>query len=161
MSISISPWSICVSSVYYFCRIDISRLPLRPSKDTFCLLTTCRASGIVTTSNFVRRWTGGHLAIHLETGPTVLPFGSGRSNRISMSDLSFTRKRVPLRARARARARLREWFASIPVFTRAVIFYIATRLWLRVDERSMRRQKKIIAIRGLLHFEVLARSRRQ
>lgn len=93
-----SLWSICAFSCWVlFCRIDISRLP--------CVRVKTHSADHLPqwycNNNFVRRWTGRHLAIHLETGPTVLPFGSGRSNRISMSDLSFTRKRVPSRAATR------------------------------------------------------------
>lgn len=152
ISISISLWLTHEFSVDHFSRLDILRLSLRPSKDTFCADHLPR-SGIVTTSNFVRRWTSGHLAIHLETGPTVLPFGSGRSNRISMSDLSFIRKRVPSRAATRM---IRKY--------RCLLVQSSSKLRRVYDCVSMRDQcggKKRLLLRGLSHFEVLAGSRRQ
>lgn len=106
-------------------------------------------TGIVTASNFVRRWTGGHFAIHLETGPTVLPFGSGRSNRIFMSDLSFTRKRVPSRAKGE------RWGEGMIRKYRCLLVQSSSKLrrvYDRVSMRSMQGGKKGLLLRELLRF---------
>jgi len=110
--ISISLWSIRVSDIDYFCRIDISRLSLRPSKDTFCADHLPRGD-IVTTSNFVRRWTVGHLAIRLETGPT------DASLRLEPIESNF---HVRSLVHPQTSSIARENDSQVPVFTRAVIF---------------------------------------
>lgn len=77
------------------------------------------------------RWGRGrgpseHLAIHLETGPAPPSGGRipARSDRIFVSDLSFTRKRAPssLPLPVYAGARGCENDSRVPVFTCRVIF---------------------------------------
>lgn len=117
-------------------------------KDTFYADRLPR--GIVTTSNFVRRWTDGHLAIHLETGPTVLPFGSGRDRIESSCPISRSL------ANEFHRALVWEWFASTGVYSCSHLlncdaFMTAYRWGINAEA------KKDYYSRGLRHSKVLTR----
>jgi len=107
----------------------------------------------------------GHLAIHLETGPTVLlPFGSARSDRISMSDLSF---RPANEFHREAAARMIRKYRCLLVQSSSKLRRVYDCLSMRdrcrgKKEKQEKKRKQTIATRALVFRSVLPgkRSRR-